>query len=310
MRVLFWGTPAFATPPLRALLGEGFEVVAVVTQPDRPVGRHHHAMRSSPVKEIALKEGVPVLQPEEPRGAEFMAQLRAFQPDLSVVVAYGHILPADVIALPARGTLNIHASLLPKLRGAAPIETAILEGHSRAGVSIMRMVRRLDAGPVLLQLETDIPDDETGGELTLRLSELGATALIEALALLEMGKAVERDQDEADASYARKIERESARIDWSCDATTVTRAVRAYDPRPGAYSSLDGKDVKLFGARVAEDAISAPGGEVISVANDGMVVACGTGAVRLQQVQPSGQKRMAVSEWLRGRGVSPGRRFQ
>jgi len=310
MRVLFWGTPAFATPPLRALLGEGFEVVAVVTQPDRPVGRHHHTMRSSPVKEIALKEGVPVLQPEELRGAEFMAQLRAFQPDLSVVVAYGHILPSDVIALPARGTLNIHASLLPKLRGAAPIETAILEGHARAGVSIMRMVRRLDAGPVLLQLETDIPDDETGGELTLRLSELGATALIEALALLEMGKAVERDQDEADASYARKIERESARIDWSCDATTVMRAVRAYDPRPGAYSSLDGKDVKFFGARVAEDAISASGGEVISVADDGMVVACGTGAVRLQQVQPSGQKRMAVGEWLRGRGVSPGRRFQ
>jgi len=310
MRVLFWGTPAFATPPLRALLGEGFEVVAVVTQPDRPVGRSRSNAIASPVKEIALAESVPVLQPEKPRGAEFMAQLREFQPDLSVVVAYGHILPAEVIALPTGGTLNIHASLLPKLRGAAPIETAIREGHTRTGVSIMRMVQRLDAGPVMLQLETDIPDDETGGELTLRLSELGATALIEALALLEMGKAPERAQDESGATYAPKIERESAHIDWSRDATTVSRAIRAYDPRPGAYSSLDGKDVKLFGARVESGAPAASAGEVMTVAEDGMVVACGSGAVRLQQVQPSGQKRMAVGEWLRGRGVSPGRRFQ
>jgi methionyl-tRNA formyltransferase len=310
MRVLFWGTPAFATPPLRALLGEGFEVVAVVTQPDRPVGRSRSNAKASPVKEIALTEGVPVIQPEKPRGAEFMAQLREFQPDLSVVVAYGHILPAEVIALPTGGTLNIHASLLPTLRGAAPIEAAIREGHIRTGVSIMRMVQRLDAGPVMLQLETDIPDDETGGELTLRLSELGATALIEALALLEMGKAQERSQDESAVTYAPKIERESARIDWSHDATTVSRAVRAYDPRPGAFTSLDGKDVKLFGARVERSAPAASAGEVMTVAEDGMVVACGSGAVRLQEVQPSGQKRMAVGEWLRGRGVSPGRRFR
>ena len=310
MRVLFWGTPAFATPPLRALLGEGFEVVAVVTQPDRPVGRSRSNAKASPVKEIALTEGVPVIQPEKPRGAEFMAQLREFQPDLSVVVAYGHILPAEVIALPTGGTLNIHASLLPTLRGAAPIEAAIREGHIRTGVSIMRMVERLDAGPVMLQLETDIPDDETGGELTLRLSELGATALIEALALLEMGKAQERSQDESAVTYAPKIERESARIDWSHDATTVSRAVRAYDPRPGAFTSLDGKDVKLFGARVERSAPAASAGEVMTVAEDGMVVACGSGAVRLQEVQPSGQKRMAVGEWLRGRGVSPGRRFR
>jgi methionyl-tRNA formyltransferase len=295
---------------LRALLGEGFEVVAVVTQPDRPVGRSRSNAKASPVKEIAIAESVPVLQPEKPRGAEFMAQLREFQPDLSVVVAYGHILPAEVIALPTGGTLNIHASLLPTLRGAAPIEAAIREGHIRTGVSIMRMVQRLDAGPVMLQLETDIPDDETGGELTLRLSELGATALIEALALLEMGKAQERAQDESAVTYAPKIERESARIEWSHDATTVSRAVRAYDPRPGAFTSLDGKDVKLFGARVERSAPAGSAGEVMTVAEDGMVVACGSGAVRLQEVQPSGQKRMAVGEWLRGRGVSPGRRFR
>jgi methionyl-tRNA formyltransferase len=309
MRVLFWGTPAFATPPLRALLGEGFEVVAVVTQPDRPVGRSRSKAQASPVKEIALTENVPVLQPEKPRGAEFVAQLREFKPDLSVVVAYGHILPAEVIALPAGGTLNIHASLLPKLRGAAPIEAAILEGHDRTGVSIMRMVQRLDAGPVILQLETVIPDDETGGELTLRMSELGATALIEALALLDMGEATERAQDDSAATYAPKIGRESARIHWTADATRVAPAVRAFDPRPGAFTTLDGKDVKLFGAR-AEGTGPAAAGEVLAVADDGMVVACGSGAVRVQQVQPSGQKRMAVGEWLRGRGVSPGHRFQ
>jgi len=308
MRVLFWGTPDFATPPLRALLGEGFEVVAVVTQPDRPVGRHHNLLQPSPVKKIALAENVPLLQPEKPRGAEFIAQLRAFQPDLSVVVAYGHILPAEVIALPPGGTLNIHASLLPKLRGAAPIEAAILEGHVRTGVSIMRMVQRLDAGPVILQLETDIPDDETGGELTLRLSELGATALIEALALLEIGKAQEQPQDEAAATYAPKIGRESARIHWTEDANRVASSVRAFDPRPGAFTTLDGKDVKLFGAR-GEGASPAPAGEIVAVGEDGMVVACGSGAVRVQQVQPSGQRRMAVGEWLRGRGVSSGRRF-
>ena len=311
MRVLFWGTPAFATPPLRALLGEGFDVVAVVTQPDRPVGRSRSKTQPSPVKEIALAENVPVLQPEKPRGAEFLAQLREFAPDLSVVVAYGHILPAEVIALPPGGTLNIHASLLPKLRGAAPIEAAILEGHTQTGVSIMRMVQKLDAGPVILQLKTDIPDDETGGELTLRLSELGATALIEALALLEMGKADERPQDEAAATYAKKIERESARVDWSSDAATVARGMRAYDPRPGAHSTLDDKDVKLFGARVEPGASpAAPPGEVVTISDDGMVVACGAGAVRVLQVQPAGQRRMAVGEWLRGRGISTGRRFK
>jgi methionyl-tRNA formyltransferase len=311
MRVLFWGTPAFATPPLRALLGEGFDVVGVVTQPDRPVGRSRSSLQPSPVKEIALAENVPVLQPEKPRGSEFVAQLRDLKPDISVVVAYGHILPADVIALPPRGTLNIHASLLPKLRGAAPIEAAILEGHAQTGVSIMRMVQRLDAGPVILQLSTPIPDDETGGELTLRLSELGATALIEALALLEMGKAGERAQDDGAATYAGKIERESARVDWSRDAASVARAIRAYDPRPGAFTSLDDKDVKLFGARAeTRETPSAPPGEVVIATEDGIVVTCGKGTVLVTQVQPSGQKRMAVGEWLRGRGIAPGRRFK
>ena len=310
MRVLFWGTPVFATPPLRALLGEGFDVVGVVTQPDKPVGRSRSRAQPSPVKEVALGEGLPVLQPERPRGPEFVAQLRDLAPDLSVVVAYGHILPLEVLELPPRGTLNIHASLLPKLRGAAPIQAAIREGHATSGVTIMRMVLRLDAGPIILQLPTGILEDETGGELGLRLAELGATALVEALALLEMGHATEQPQDEALATYAPKISRETTRIDWTKDAAAVSCGIRAYDPRPAAWSSLGGKDVKLFGARAEPHAgAAAAPGSVLSAGADGMLVACGTGAVRIQYAQPAGQKRLAVADWSRGRGVAAGAQF-
>ena len=309
MRVLFWGTPDFATPPLRALLGEGFDVAAVVTQPDKAVGRSRSTRQPPSVKRVAIEEGIPVLQPEKPRGDAFLEQLRELQADISVVVAYGHILPRSVIDLPPRGTLNIHASLLPTLRGAAPIQAAIREGLDQTGVSIMRMVERLDAGPVILQLATDIAEDETAGELALRLSELGATALIEALALMELGKASEAPQTEGDATYAPKIDRESTRVDWTRDARSVSRTVRAYDPRPGAYSSLGDSPVKLFGARLAPATASSDPGEVLAVDHDGIVVACGEGAVRLLQVQPAGKKRMSAEEWLRGRGVAVGQRF-
>ncbi len=308
MRVLFWGTPDFATPALRALLGEGFDVVAVVTQPDKPAGRGR-AVQSPPVKQVAREEGIPVLQPEIPRGEEFLATLRALSPDVSVVVAYGHILPRDVIELPRLGTINVHASLLPLLRGAAPIQAAIREGHDTTGVSIMRMVQRLDAGPVILQIATPIREDQTYGELALVLSELGAAALVESLALMEMGKAPEEPQDESRATYAAKIDRAQTRVDWSRGAREVSRVVRAYDPRPGALASLDGIEVKLFGARLAPKAESAPPGEVMACDSEGMVIACGEGAVRVQQVQPSGKRRMSAAEWQRGRGIAVGRRF-
>ncbi|HEU4994221.1 MAG TPA: methionyl-tRNA formyltransferase [Gemmatimonadaceae bacterium] len=322
MRVLFWGTPEFATPPLRALLGEGFDVAGVVTQPDRPVGRSRSTLRPPPVKQVATEEGLQVLQPEKPRGDAFLAQLRALAPDISVVVAYGHILPQAVIDLPPRGTINIHASLLPVLRGAAPIQAAIREGHERTGVTIMRMVQRLDAGPSILQLATDINDDETYGELALRLSELGATALIEALALLELGKATEEPQDEALATYAPKIDRALTRVDWTQDARTVARSIRAFDPRPGAYTTLGSQELKCFGARLAPRPRSCQPGQLLSVSDDGLVVACGGsgpadasdhgGAVRVLQVQPAGKKRMAAAEWFRGvsRDVEMGQRFE
>lgn len=311
MRVLFWGTPEFAAPPLRALLGEGFDVVGVVTQPDRPQGRSRSSLVASPIKQIALEESIPVLQPERPRGAEFADAIRALAPDVSVVVAYGHILPRDIIDLPRLGTLNIHASLLPQWRGAAPIQAAIRAGQSETGVTIMRMVPRLDAGPILLQVPTPIVHDETYGELQLRLSELGALALIEALSLLDLGAIVERPQDDAAATLAPKIERDDARIDWTRPATEIAAAIRAFDPKPGAFTTLGGADVKVFGARaasfdIAEGTAFPPGGTVLAVDDSGALVACGDGVVRILDAQPAGKRRLSISELARGRGIRVG----
>jgi methionyl-tRNA formyltransferase len=322
VRVLFWGTPEFATPALRALIGEGFDVVGVVTQPDRPRARASARPEPSPIKQIALEEGIPVLQPERPRGAEFLEQIRALDPDISVVVAYGHILPRDVIDLPPRGTLNIHASLLPAWRGAAPIQASLRSGDTETGVTIMKMVPALDAGPIILQARTPILEDETAGELQLRLSELGALALIEALALINLDEATETPQDDRSATLAPKYEREHARVDWSRAAQDVSRSVRAFDPRPGAWTTLNGADVRLFGARLlADDAIAIPTsvepGTVVQIDRGGMVVACGGGrgepgrpeAVRILEVQPAGKRRMGAAEWGHGRGIHEGDRL-
>jgi len=309
VRVLFWGTPEFAEPPLRALIGEGFDVCGVVTQPDKPVGRSRSTLEPPPVKQIALEEGIGVLQPVRPRGDDFIAALREMAPDISVVVAYGHILPTAVIDLPRLGTINIHASLLPKLRGAAPIQAAIREGHTETGVTIMRMVQALDAGPSILQVRTPIPEDETFGELRLRLSEMGALALIEALALIDLGKATETAQDDAHATYASKIDRTMTRVDWSSDAVTVSRIIRAYDPRPGAHTTLRSGEVKMFGARRADGSAAGTAGEVLSIDGAGMVIACGEGAVQVTNVHPAGKRRLTPREWAAGRGVAVGERL-
>ncbi|MEO6863915.1 MAG: methionyl-tRNA formyltransferase [Gemmatimonadaceae bacterium] len=304
MRVMFWGTPEFAAPALRALVGEGFDVCAVVTRPDKPVGRQR-TMTQPPVKQIAIQESLPLFQPESPREEDFYELLEVVAPDLSVVVAYGHILPRAIIDLPRLGTLNIHASLLPALRGAAPIQGAIREGLSETGVTIMRMVPALDAGPIVLQSRTPVADDETYGELRARLSELGALALIEALAMIELGQTTDRPQDDSLATYARKVDRDTTRIDWSLGARAVANAIRAYDPRPGAWTVHGNADVKLFGARTIFDANGRPG-EVLSADAEGLVVACGTGAVRVCDVQPAGKRRMQALEWHRGRGIALG----
>ena len=312
MRILFWGTSAFATPSLRALVGEGFDVAAVVTQPDRAVGRSRSTLMPSAVKEAALEAGLPLFQPERPRGAEFIAQLRALEPTLSVVASYGHLLSQELIDLPAQGTINVHASLLPKFRGAAPIQAAVREGLQETGVTIMRMVLALDAGPIVLQARTPIAPDETAGELELRLSELGALALVEAITLMELGQQSERPQDGGAATFAPKIGREMARVNWQEGCGVVARLIRAYDPRPGAFTTHRGADLKLFGAAETEeggDEGKTPFGTVITADERGMMVACGDGAVRIAQVTPAGKKRLDAAEWHRGRGVAIGDRL-
>ncbi|MGH7700949.1 MAG: methionyl-tRNA formyltransferase [Gemmatimonadales bacterium] len=312
MRVVFFGSPDFAVPSLRALLGEGFDVPAVVTQPDKPRGRSRSTLVPPPVKVAAQAEGVPVLQPERPTGASFLRQLAELRPDVGVVVAYGHILKLEVLTTPPRGMVNVHPSLLPALRGAAPIEWAILNGLDTTGVSIIQMDPAMDAGPVLLQLPMPIPPDGTGGELTARLAELGAQALVEALALLEQGAVTPVPQDATRATYAPKLTRDTARIDWTRPPEAVARTVRALDPRPGAWTELRGSgergavEVKVFGARTV-NAAGHPG-EVLETAGQ-VLVAAGSGAVAVDEVQPAGKSRMPAADWMRGRGVRPGDRF-
>src|SRR5918992_4542721 len=215
MRIVFFGTPAFAVPSLQALLRGRFTVAGVVTQPDKPQGRSRSELIAPPVKIAALAAGIPVLQPIRPIGDVFTASLRRLEPDLGIVVAYGHILRPEVLDLPARGMINVHASLLPRFRGAAPIQHAILSGDRETGISIMRMEEGLDSGPVLHRVSTPIADGETAGSLTARLAQLGATALVEALSLLSAGSVKLQPQDESRVTYAPKISRETARLDWS-----------------------------------------------------------------------------------------------
>jgi methionyl-tRNA formyltransferase len=306
VRVLFWGTPEFAEPPLRALIGEGFEVVGVVTQPDKPQGRSREII-PSPVKQIAIEEEIPVFQPKNARDPELLEKLAGLKPDISIVVAYGHILPQKIIDLPSMGTLNIHASLLPKLRGAGPIQAAIRQGLVETGVSVMRVVPALDAGPVLMTASTQIFEDETFGELQVRLAELGALTLIEALTLLSLGKAKETIQDDSRATFAPKVTRESSRINWKDSALEVSRLIRASDPKPGAFTTTPRGDVKMFGPKVM-DGIKGKPGEVLKTTGE-LVIACGIDAIRISEVQPSGKSRMSAHEWVRGRGAAVGDRY-
>jgi len=306
VRVVFFGTPEFAVPPLEALLGEGFDVVAAVTQPDKPQGRSRSTAVAPPVKLAAEAEGVPVLQPERPSDADFVARIRGLAPDVGVVVAYGHILKPDLLAVPRRGMINVHPSLLPELRGAAPVEWAIVNGLDKTGVTIMVMDAGLDSGPILHQIPHYIDPEVTGGELSEHLSEMGAQALVEALALLETDGLRPRPQDHARATYAPKLTRAAARIDWTEPAGRVARVIRGLDPKPGAWTELEGREVKLFGVRVLDE--SGPPGEV-HTPDDRLRIATGQGAVEVAEVQPAGSVRMTAPDWVRGRGVRAGQRF-
>jgi methionyl-tRNA formyltransferase len=306
MRVVFFGTPAFAVPSLRALVDEGAEVVGVITRPDRPRGRHHSALLPPEVKQAALELNLPVFQPERPRGDLFLASLRRLNPDLGVVVAYGHLLRPEVLALPPRGMINVHASLLPRHRGAAPVQAALLAGDTVTGVTIMQMDAGMDTGPILHQLRTPVGPDDTAGSLLDRLAELGAQALIEALVLLQRGELHPVPQDDARATLAPRIDRDGARIRWDEGAETVSRRIRAFDPNPGAWTMLDDREVKLFGA-VPTASRAEPG--VVVGTEPLLIVGTGDGAVAIAAVQPAGRRRMGSAEWCRGRGPREGDRF-
>ena len=313
MVVVFFGTPEFAVPSLGALVGEGFDVRAVVTQPDRPQGRSRSTTVPPPVKVAALEEGLDVLQPERPTDPEFLHRLRALAPDVAVVVAYGHILKPELLAIPRRGMVNVHPSLLPEWRGAAPVEWAILSGDETTGVTIMQLDQGMDSGPILHQLPHHLAPGITGGELSAHLAEMGAQALIEALALWEQGGIKPVPQDHSRATYAPKLTRETARIDWTKPAITIARQTWALDPRPGAWSTVGtgsgergAVEVKLFDGHVVEQQGSP--GEVLA-ADSRLLIACGEYALEVDEVQPAGKDRMPAADWIRGRGVGAGQRF-
>jgi methionyl-tRNA formyltransferase len=308
MRLIFFGTPEFAVPSLRALLREDHDIVGVVTQPDRPKGRSRSHLVPPPIKIAAQHLDLPVLQPERPVGDLFAAQLRRLAPDLGVVVAYGHILRPHVLDIPSLGMINVHASVLPRWRGAAPIQAAILAGDTTTGVSIMKMEEGLDTGPVLLTIETPIAPGETFGTLNARLAELGATALLQAIEQLAEGTATPEAQDDAGACYAPKITREAAHLDWDAPAEEVARHVRAFDPMPGAWTTLGGQAIKLFEVRPVEHGAALAG--TVMEAGESLTVACGSGALEVRMVQPAGKKAITVAEWVRGRGIRPGQRLE
>jgi methionyl-tRNA formyltransferase len=315
LKVLFWGTPLFSLPSFQELRAGGHEIVGVITQPDKPKGRGRK-LAPSPVKEAALEAGIPVLTPAKPRGPEFLDQIRQLSPDISVVVAYGHILPTDVLDLPPRNSINVHASLLPELRGAGPVSWAILQGMEETGITIMRMAKGMDAGPILLQRPLAIGLRETASELTVRMAAEGGRALVEALSGLEAGTLEEREQDHAAATFAPKVNRELARIDWTRPARELGWHLRGFDAVPGAWTTLEGEPVKLFGPDPLEEAphSSLPGAILQGSAEDGLVVACGVGALagalRVHEAQPPGKRRMPVDAWLRGFSMEKDASFQ
>jgi methionyl-tRNA formyltransferase len=303
MRLVFFGTPAFAVPSLKALLAAGHEIRAVVTQPDRPVGRSR-ALTPPPVKVAALEAGLPVLQPEKPAGPEFEAALRACEAEFGIVVAYGHLIRPAVLAIPAHGMLNVHGSLLPRWRGAAPIEWAILAGDAETGVGIMQMEAGLDTGPVYAEARTPIGDEETAGELRERLSKLGARTLAEALPGIADGSRTPRAQAADGVTYAKKLDRALARLDLTESAVRVSARMRAFDPAPGAWALLHDQPIKLFRPQVVSEAIPAalgrePGSMLAQP--DAMLLRTGHGtALRVRRVQPAGKPALPAGDWLRG----------
>jgi methionyl-tRNA formyltransferase len=305
MRVVFIGTGDIAIPSLRWLLGApGVEVVALITQPDKPVGRHQTEMQSSAIKKLALERGIPVLQPVKMRAPESVAEVQALGADLIVVMAYGQILPKGVLDAAKVACLNLHASLLPRWRGAAPIQAAIEAGDEKTGVAVMYMDVGLDTGDVLNVREIPIAPDETGGTLHDRLAELAPLALAEAVALLREGRAPRTPQPKEGVTYAGKLTREHGQLDFSAGREVVARKVRAMNPWPAAATTVGGKRLKIFAATSLAEPVLAPG--VLQSREDGLLIGTGDGSVLVTDLQLDGKKRMAARDFLRGHPITEG----
>lgn len=309
MRIVFAGTPEFAAQHLQALIDAGREVIAVYTQPDRPAGRGQKLM-PGPVKQLALEHGIPVHQPQTLRDPDAQAELASLQADLMIVVAYGLILPQAVLDMPRLGCINSHASLLPRWRGAAPIQRAVEAGDAESGVTVMQMEAGLDTGPMLLKVSTPIAADDTGGSLHDRLATLGSSAVVAAVAALEAGTLVGEVQDDSLATYAHKLNKDEARLDWTRPAVELERLVRAFHPWPICHSVLDGAAVKVYAAELASGQ-GAPG-QIIDAGKDGLEVACGAGSLRLTRIQLAGGKPLAFSDLFNSRReqFTPGKAFE
>lgn len=303
LRTVFMGTPEFAVASLQGLLAAGIPVVGVYTQPDRPKGRGNQ-LTPPPVKAVALRHGLPVFQPQKLRSPEVVEELRALTPELIVVVAYGQILPKSVLDIPRHGCINVHASLLPQYRGAAPINQAIIDGATETGITTMLMDVGLDTGPMLVKRALPIGDHETAGALHDRLARLGRETLEETLRLLCAGDLHPQSQDDAASSYAPLLKKEHGRLDWGRAATILHNQVRGLDPWPGAYTTLGGEQLKLF-ATSAETGNGQPG-TVVAADAGGIRIACGAGLLLVRELQLPGKKRLPAAEFLRGRQLPPG----
>ena len=311
LKIVFAGTPDFAAHHLQALINSRHQLVAVYSQPDRPAGRGKK-LKPSPVKQLAEASGLPVLQPVNFKTDESVAELASLHADVMVVVAYGLILPQVVLDTPRLGCINVHASLLPRWRGAAPIQRAVEAGDAHSGVAVMQMEAGLDTGPVITQAEVALGADETGGSLHDKLQELGAPALISALDQLAAGTAKPRPQDHSSANYAHKIDKTDLRIDWRLSAVEIERRIRAFNPFPVCFSELNDERIKILTAEpIDEDNRGAVAGEIVGASKSGIIVACGSGQLVLTQLQLPGKKSLPVADVLNGHSAkfAPGLRF-
>ena len=305
MRLVFMGTPAFAVPSIQALLANGFHIVLVITQPDRPKGRGGRTALP-PVKEFAASHGIPVLQPERLKKQTFLDRLRTAAPDAIIVAAYGKILPLEILTLPRLGCINVHASLLPKYRGAAPIQRALMNGERETGVTIMLMDEGMDAGDILLQRPVPILNDDNFGSLSERLSRLGAELLIETLRRLEGNRLKPLPQDHSQASYAPPLTPSDEIISWHLPAGAIRNKVRALDPLPGARTLLSGKILKIWRVSVRTGDFPGEPGEILEISDEGIIVRAGEGAVAVHELQLAGGRRLQAAAFLRGHPLRGG----